>query len=217
VESYDPLLSCVYWPGIRVASLVRAAAGFDFLLSGRLNITRLVQIESTIATLRSYLRNSSTDQSRVDGIITKTFCPQLDYHEAESVSYDQHITALLNVVDIAKSQLQQPGHDSNVELLSLLDLIPKNQRAAVTSIIEKESLHGRLIALADQDRICLAPAHAQACDIVVVLSGASQLYVLRPAGTEFRYVGNAYMNGVMGGEVVQTAHWRENIEEYSII
>jgi len=52
------------------------------------------------------------------------------------------------------------------------------------------------------DGMALVPQHVRGGDQVFVLLGGQVLYVLRPVGSSFRFVGECYVHGLMDGEVL---------------
>ncbi|KAK4452256.1 heterokaryon incompatibility protein-domain-containing protein [Podospora aff. communis PSN243] len=53
------------------------------------------------------------------------------------------------------------------------------------------------------------PQTAQPGDIVCMFLGARHLFVVRPKGLDFTYVGHAYIHGLMRGEVLEAQWYRE--------
>ena len=49
----------------------------------------------------------------------------------------------------------------------------------------------------------MVPRSAQVDDEIFVLAGGQVLYVLRPVGECFQYIGESYIHGLMDGEALQ--------------
>lgn len=64
------------------------------------------------------------------------------------------------------------------------------------------TLHHRTFFTTDAGFCGIGPADVQAGDRVVVLLGASMPYVLRPVGDHYTLVGEAYVSGIMYGELM---------------
>lgn len=84
-------------------------------------------------------------------------------------------------------------------------------------LLRLDANYGRAIAQVENGRICLAPGHVQPGDIVTCLLGGSVLYVLRPCGDKFQYVGDAWMYGFMKGETLEIPDWESELETFQMI
>ncbi|KAI4112604.1 MAG: hypothetical protein LQ345_006276, partial [Seirophora villosa] len=79
-------------------------------------------------------------------------------------------------------------------------------------------LDGRLFAVSDQGYFSLVPAKSCIQDVIAIVQGSELPLILRPSENGFLFIGQAYVHGVMDGEV-----WRDveegiiPLEEISII
>ncbi|KAL8955847.1 MAG: hypothetical protein Q9193_006442 [Seirophora villosa] len=79
-------------------------------------------------------------------------------------------------------------------------------------------LDGRIFAVSDQGYFSLVPAESCIQDVIAIVQGSELPLILRPSEKGFLFVGQAYVHGVMGGEV-----WRDveegkiHLEEISIV
>jgi hypothetical protein len=74
--------------------------------------------------------------------------------------------------------------------------------------LEVESLFsrvawGRSLFISQQGFMGLLPVHAKEGDLLCLLLGGDVLYVLRPKGEEFKFVGDCYIHGLMDGEALE--------------
>jgi hypothetical protein len=65
------------------------------------------------------------------------------------------------------------------------------------------ALSNRTFVATKDGRMGVGPYLAQAGDTVVVMFGAPFCLLLRPVGHQYRLVGDAYVHGVMHGELVE--------------
>jgi len=68
----------------------------------------------------------------------------------------------------------------------------------------------RCLATTENGYFGAVPQTAQVGDWVCMFHGGRHLFVVRPSGTNFEYVGHAYVHGLMTGQVL-TAQWYKNI------
>ena len=61
---------------------------------------------------------------------------------------------------------------------------------------------GRSLVLTDNGYMCLAPGETQPGDQICVLLGGHVLYILRPTGENWSFVGECYVHGLMDGEAM---------------
>jgi hypothetical protein len=94
---------------------------------------------------------------------------------------------------------------------------PPDSQQACEAFVAGGGFLFRGICLTDNHRICLAPGHIQEGDIIVVFRGAPNLYVILPSGHGYLYVGDAYMYGVMDGELTEKEGWENSIEEFTLV
>ncbi|KAI0903330.1 heterokaryon incompatibility protein-domain-containing protein [Ustulina deusta] len=115
----------------------------------------------------------------------------------------------------AKQDLQDPGHDMALRNFGLTsDLVSSKEWEHYTSNLLKNV--GRKLFLTDTGYIGLGPYHMEVGDGIVVIPGSSVPHVLRPQPTSnipghcsgdqnarpWSYVGEAYCDGIMDGELV---------------
>ena len=67
----------------------------------------------------------------------------------------------------------------------------------------RDACNGRSLATTAAKLIGLVPRLAQVDDEIFVLAGGQVLYVLRPIGKCFQYIGESYIHGLMDGEALQ--------------
>jgi hypothetical protein len=96
---------------------------------------------------------------------------------------------------------------------------PDRDQIIVCTGMSQRAQHafGRLICITESNQICLAPASTRVGDCVSILLGGRMLYILRSLGTEFEFVGDAYILGLMNGEVLDDPKLRNNLQNFRII
>ena len=66
-----------------------------------------------------------------------------------------------------------------------------------------KNMENRCVFTTKQGHMGIGPFDTQRGDVAVVLLGANVCFVLRPAGPNFELVGDAYIHGVMEGELLE--------------
>ncbi|GME33692.1 het domain-containing protein [Neofusicoccum parvum] len=64
---------------------------------------------------------------------------------------------------------------------------------------------GRRLFITEDRHIGLGPGRMEEGDVVSVIYGAHWPFVLRPVGKQFQLVGYCYVDGIMGGEMIDCA------------
>jgi hypothetical protein len=66
-------------------------------------------------------------------------------------------------------------------------------------------LRGRSFTVTDNGLVCNVMNEVRQGDVVAAFEGADRLYVLRPtvSGTQYRLVGDAWVDGLMHGEAYE--------------
>jgi hypothetical protein len=65
----------------------------------------------------------------------------------------------------------------------------------------------RCIAVTEGGMICIAPPGAEVGDVVAVIEGGPIPFLLRPEEDYFHLIGSIYVEGIMDGEAVRSAHY----------
>lgn len=158
---------------------------------------------------------SVLSQREIDDIITVTMA---------GTTYESDGTAIDNL--LALSALGRDYFKSTktgatlINLESWLGNLPTAQQAHIPYLMNKIPQYKRCLALVDGHRICQAPGHTEAGDVIVLCRGAHAPYILRPvSGTAdtFRFVGDAYMCGHMEGETFEKSGWKDNVQMLKIV
>jgi hypothetical protein len=68
---------------------------------------------------------------------------------------------------------------------------------------ERVPSRGRSLCLTKRNRICNAMHEIKEGDAIVAFQGANRLFVLRPVGTRYRLIGDAFVEGLMGGQAYE--------------
>lgn len=203
---------CMQLQGIRIAYVLQdIPESVERLLDG-LTYLDLERLESMITRAGSHLGKYHPNSSEI--VITTI----LGGHKSQLMGTgSQVLEALRKLALMAKAELSsQPGNDK-IKLLPLVKRLPMDEQQDAKTVLWESYLLGRSIYLVDGHRICLAPMHAQAGDIIAIFRGGHNLYVIRPHGEDFKYVGDAYMYGYMDAEVMEEEGWKSRIETFSLI
>jgi hypothetical protein len=112
-----------------------------------------------------------------------------------------------------------------IELITMSSV--EEQRARVKEVfsmsgdssgyrVRMQELQGKRPFLSHMGYVGMGPAYMHPGDVIVVLSGASLPFIVRPAGDgNFKLMGECYCDGIMDGEIV-AARKRDNKMEESI-
>ena len=72
--------------------------------------------------------------------------------------------------------------------------------------------HSRRSFVGKQGYLGLVPQDAKEGDLVVVLFGAVQPFILRSEGDRYKQIGEAFVYGIMDGEFMKTKYIRNDFE-----
>jgi hypothetical protein len=103
-----------------------------------------------------------------------------------------------------------PGVSVDRQKEEYSDLIRSKERSQYARALDRQN--DRRPFLSQQGYLGLAPAHAKEGDLVVILFGAVQPYVLRRSGQKYELVGEAYVYGIMDGEFLRKNPSKEDFE-----
>jgi len=97
----------------------------------------------------------------------------------------------------------------------------KKQKEEYSALLESEGeqyrialnfQHSRRSFVGKQGYLGLVPQDAKEGDLVVVLFGAVQPFVLRSEGGRYKLIGEAFVYGIMDGEFMKTNYIKEDFE-----
>lgn len=98
------------------------------------------------------------------------------------------------------------AYNANGPVGRLKNLSPDQESDVAASITvlnwSRDACEGRSLATTAGKLIGLVPRLAQVDDEIFVLAGGQVLYVLRPDGDCFQYIGESYVHGLMDGEAL---------------
>lgn len=111
------------------------------------------------------------------------------------------------VVDALRRTLTADiAYNANGPIGRLKNLSPDQESDVAASITvlnwSRDACEGRSLATTAGKLIGLVPRLAQVDDEIFVLAGGQVLYVLRPDGDCFQYIGESYVHGLMDGEAL---------------
>lgn len=101
-----------------------------------------------------------------------------------------------------------PGFSLDEQIGEYPGLLRSEERRQYRDALDRQ--HNRRPFVSQQGYIGLAPAHAKEGDLVVILFGAVQPFVLRRRGQRYELVGKAYVYGIMDGEFLKTSPKRKD-------
>lgn len=78
-----------------------------------------------------------------------------------------------------------------------------DEYTAFMEIFKRTIMHKRSFCVTKDGRVCNAMNQANLGDIVTALQGSDKLWVLRPVGTRYRLIGDAYVDGLMAAEAYE--------------
>jgi hypothetical protein len=108
------------------------------------------------------------------------------------VQYDRTITSLTAL--LVESGIQHPrlGDELNSRDYKLAD-----------NLANSAYITGRTFCVTKQRRICSGMNEVKVGDVLAIFQGAGALFVLRPVGTQYQLIGDAYVDGLMHGEAYE--------------
>jgi hypothetical protein len=77
------------------------------------------------------------------------------------------------------------------------------EKEAAMYVWHSGTLRGRSLCTTDEGRICNGMNKVQKGDVVAALQGAERLYILRPSGSRYKVIGDAFVDGLMNGEAYE--------------
>lgn len=110
------------------------------------------------------------------------------------------------------------GDDPKVAELS----IAKNIKDILSQDVQRRAapllLEGRAFAVSEQGLFSLVPAKSQVHDLIAIVQGSELPFILRPSKDGFLFIGQAYVHGIMDGEVWEAVENGEiPLKEISIV
>jgi hypothetical protein len=102
--------------------------------------------------------------------------------------------------------LYQPGLcATSINPKKLLETMAEEETRVVMTFIEKRHFSMRSLCVTEKGYLGMVPETTKVGDIVCVLLGGQVLYTLRypGAGDKYEYIGEAYLHGLMDGEVME--------------
>ena len=99
-----------------------------------------------------------------------------------------------------KAHLDYDGKDSSAEVAA--------EAREFCDAVRRRSRYRRL-AVTRRDDVGAVPVTAEVGDWVCMFQGGRLLFVVRPRGPNYNYVGHAYVHGLMNGEVLQAESYRK--------
>jgi hypothetical protein len=199
--------------GVRVAQVTRVEPWISRSLTGNLALEHLNRLEFLINEAEKQMRNTADFRS----VIALTFLDIEKWPGREGEDIGLALSLLQQLITLAKSRISD-GETKTIDLSNLMyELEPSDLGKVEPFILDCHDKNGRALGFLSEERICILPTHAIEGDIIVIFRGGPQLYVLRPSGDTFFFVGHSSMIGAMHGQVLQEKGWKETVEEFSLI
>jgi hypothetical protein len=93
--------------------------------------------------------------------------------------------------------------DAGIERSCLGDKCALEERERARNLMQYACIDGRTLCTTEQRRICNGMNEVKEGDVIAAFQGASVLYVLRPVGTQYQLIGDAYVDGLLDGEAYE--------------
>ncbi|CZR66895.1 uncharacterized protein PAC_16796 [Phialocephala subalpina] len=93
--------------------------------------------------------------------------------------------------------------DSVVELFHPDSALGPEEESASDGIWSHCQIQGRSFCVTETGRVCNAMNQAREGDMVAAFEGTSRLWILRPVGTKYLLIGEAFVDGLMNGEAYE--------------
>jgi hypothetical protein len=212
---FSPDFSIMKSPGVLLGKVTKNTGEFVKNLHEELTLSELIHLENVVTESRHFLMGQTTPDSSISTVL----CGRTSLEAADGVVLDaaQSLVATMKLVTLAKYNLQGKNSAAGADLFSMCRYLSKSESVHARALVVLSPTGGRAICFTDNGQICLTPGRVEAGDILVILQGGNGLYVLRPRGDHFLFVGDAYMHGVMEGEAVSEPDWEEKLQTFSII
>lgn len=205
--------------GLTLSTITETNGIINGNLDSSVGIAELDEFCKLERNVRSFLKNTKFGRA--------AFCYSLVVHsqwpdQASEETIDHGATAveaLLQAIKIMKDKISNGEIAEPFYLRQVTSTFSdaEQRRLAEFILFNISFARGRTICFTEDGRICLAPGHSQCGDIVTLFLGGPTIYVLRPKEEKFQYVGDAFIYGVMNGELLDTPGWEEKLQTFQII
>jgi hypothetical protein len=201
------------WAAVIKRTLFNLAAVLEYL---RINL------QNAAAFLHTLVGNSKWPSSDDPADVSYRLWCFMIRHAAQLIKYIEH-----------KSAKQRPYSGNVARVLADIANILREEGRAIhddprdgtdDSIIELSDevvvcaiYLGRSFCVSQQGRICVATGKAQGGGEIVLFAGGDSAYVIRPAEDDYRYIGTAYILGIMNGEAYKGVPPEEIDDEIRLI
>jgi heterokaryon incompatibility protein (HET) len=108
--------------------------------------------------------------------------------------YERFIPTWKSLCDLLKCHDREAHSDPQVE-------IEDEHRQIARQVDGRLYCRGRSFCITEGMKVCNVSGKVQEGDVIGVLATGDHAYLLRPDGDKYRYVGTAYVDGIMHGEL----------------
>ncbi|KAJ4419488.1 hypothetical protein N0V82_004933 [Gnomoniopsis sp. IMI 355080] len=216
-ESSDSLeQSILVVKGISLASLERNLALYDFSLGS----PQSVATWKTLKIMVDEIIDLFDDHDYAFAVLCQTLMTDEYWPVAAKDAMKKASQALRDVYQaiqlVTSDNYGQDETRATVDLHTELDKTRDRDLAA--ELTDQCHTTGRNLSLTKDGSLALAPRRAQQEDVFVRLAGSpGSIYVLRAHGTMFKFIGNAFVHGLMKKEVTYGEETRDMFVTYRIV
>lgn len=123
---------------------------------------------------------------------------------APEVGVDVDVTATIEICDsVIRELFTLLFEDIDVESFNPDSTLNSDESRAFEGIRSYVILRGRSFCVTENGKTCNAMNQPRKGDMVAALEGTRNLWILRPVGTRYRLIGEAYVDGLMEGEAYE--------------
>ncbi|KAK4209181.1 heterokaryon incompatibility protein-domain-containing protein [Rhypophila decipiens] len=157
-----------------------------------------------------YLGNSGTQNPDITTVLWKTLISNTNHDES---------IAKAEYVDYFNAHYHHTDHPDDARGARDNDASDMSEKARRFCDAVRWRSRYRRVATTESGYFGAVPQKAQVGDILCLFQGGRHLYIVRPvdSGQLFKYVGHAYVHGLMGGEIVREEWYQKKKGEIILV
>lgn len=172
--------------------------------------TYLEEVGFTLETVTMLVRAITTDQgwpdsadpSKATFYLWCYFMTATNYYAVQSRPSIRDNHSAYNKLLFTLKSLCKLLERADIEVYDdpLRDMEPDHQ-AIAEEVNSLAKVLRRSFSVSEHNRVCNVTHRAKEGDVIAILAGGHRAFVLRPVGENYQYVGTAWVDGIMNGEL----------------